>query len=102
MDALVCHTWPGNVRELKNVVEYAAAISRSATITPADLPHSFTSGALVHVGSSRKCANVRERVERDLIESTLKKFKRNKTRTAEYLGMTRKTLYDKIKKYGLA
>lgn len=102
MDALTCHTWPGNVRELKNVVEYAAAISRSGTITLTDLPHSFTSGALAHVGSLPDCANVRERMERDLIESTLTRFARNKTRTAEYLGMTRKTLYDKIKKYGLA
>ncbi len=102
MDALMCHFWPGNIRELKNVVEYAAAICRTGTIKLTDLPHSFTAGALAHTGSTPECANVRERMERDLIQSTLARFHRNKSRTAEYLGMTRKTLYDKIKKYGLS
>ncbi len=106
IDAARRHPWPGNVRELKHAVEYAyivgddevdldAAIGRASELTAQAAPHAAPrEGELrVRIGS-RLCD-----VERSVIEATLERFAGNKRRTAEVLGCSVKTLYNKLNRY---
>ena len=98
--ALYAHSWPGNVRELRNCVESAVVMSRGSTIGLDDLPPSLRAGGgerdiRVPAGSSLAQA------EAILIRETLLAQGGNKSRTAESLGIGRKTLYQKIEEYGI-
>lgn len=97
-DLFNAYNWPGNVRELKNTINYAVAITSDSTIHLTDLPplmRHFTDDQSTNL-------NVREASEKNLIESTLRECKYNKKRTAEILKMSRKTLYAKLNRYGIA
>lgn len=94
---LTSYDWPGNVRELSNVVSYAAAISYGERIEPHHLPASIFSSDDVRDDKF----NRRDDVERSLIERALRRFDYNKKRTAEYLGISRKTLYSRMRKFGI-
>lgn len=98
---MVAHDWPGNVRELRNVVQYASAISDATVITLDDLPPAFASRTENPKPVGTATDNVREKMERELIIASLKKFDNNKSKSAAYLGMSRKTLYAKIERYGI-
>jgi two-component system response regulator HydG len=97
---LMAYAWPGNVRELINAVERAVILAGGQVIEPGDLllgdkvPESAVEGSL-HPGLT-----IRE-AERMLIEKTLAATEGNRTRAAQMLGITRKTLQNKIKEYGL-
>jgi transcriptional regulator with PAS, ATPase and Fis domain len=104
------HNWPGNVRELRNVLERAVIMAGSGEIQMAHLPFDFG----VSVGS-RLPAQVFEPesvrllvgttvgdAEKALIQLTLQHTKNNKTRAAEILGISLKTLFNKLKEYGAA
>ncbi|MCF8031801.1 MAG: sigma-54 dependent transcriptional regulator [Desulfarculaceae bacterium] len=97
---LMSYAWPGNVRELINGVERAVILSQGVQVEPDDLllgdkvPASGAGDSL-HAGMT-----IRE-AERLLIEKTLAATEGNRTRAAEMLGITRKTLQNKIKEYGL-
>jgi two-component system response regulator HydG len=90
--------WPGNVRELINALEYAVVTCDGKTIGLKDLPHGVpgSSGTGVPIGGSLA------RLEQNEILSALEQFHGNKTRAAEHLGINRKTLREKMQKYGLA
>ena len=90
------YDWPGNVRELKNVVNYATAMSPNERIEIEDLPVHFLGD-----GHAAEPADIRQEMERDLIVRTLQSTKYNRSRTADILNMSRKTLYSKMTKYGL-
>jgi DNA-binding NtrC family response regulator len=90
------YEWPGNVRELKNVVTYAAAMSSGERIELQDLPLHFLEGA-----QTAGEGNIREDMERALILKVLQSTKYNRSKTAELLAMSRKTLYTRMVKYGL-
>jgi transcriptional regulator of acetoin/glycerol metabolism len=90
------YQWPGNVREMKNVVNYAAAMSSGEGIGMEDLPVHFLDDA-----RGAGAGNIREDMERALILKILQTTKYNRSRTAELLNMSRKTLYSKMVKYGL-
>jgi two-component system response regulator AtoC len=96
LQILQTYDWPGNVRELKNTVNYAAAISMKDIIGVEDLPT-----YLSHLTEEQSAYNIREETERNLIIKMLKKMDNNKKRTAEVLNISRKTLYNKLDKYGL-
>jgi len=96
MARLMEHDWPGNVRELKNVVSYAAAMATGGSIRMEDLPFQFRGGP---PGSGT--GNLRQDMERELILKILQRTRYNRSRTAELLDMSRKTLYSKMEKYGL-
>ena len=98
--ALYAHSWPGNVRELRNCVESAVVMARGTIIGLDDLPPSLRGGGgerdiQVPLGSSL------EEAEAILIRETLLAQGGNKSRTAEILGIGRKTLYQKIEEYGI-
>jgi len=97
LETFLDYHWPGNVRELKNAVNYAAAITSNDVIERDDLPPHF-----IPVESHKISDNIREDVEKTLILKMLQKANYNKTRAAELLNMSRKTLYNKLEKYGIA
>ena len=101
MRVLEAHQWPGNVRELRNVIERATIVSRGPFIDPADLPQ--LGGAPVAAPASESSAGgsltpgtTVDEVERRLIEITLEHTNGNKTRAAEMLGISLKTLHNKL------
>lgn len=98
MERLLACPWPGNVRELKNALNYACAISTGPEIDIGDMPTLFTGAGYC---SSASDLNIRERVEKDLIVKMLQRSGYNKKTTAERLSMSRKTLYNKLAKYGI-
>ncbi len=98
--ALYNYSWPGNVRQLRNSIESAVVLTKAATITLDDLPpnirgESGTDSLRLPVGASLAD------VEKEVIRSTLAREGGNKSRTAEILGIGRKTLHRKIEEYGL-
>ena len=103
MALLLNYVWPGNVRELENVIERAITLGRHQDILPEDLPSHFTkkeSLSLIHDEEKEDMAI--EEVEARHIAKILKKTKGNRIEAAGLLGIDRRTLYRKIKKYKLA
>lgn len=99
MEILLNYDWPGNVRELQNIVERAVILAREKTITPTVLPFG-TRRDVIAVAPSPPMIPLDE-VERHHIVSILKETGFHKSRTAEILGVSRKTLDRKIVEYGL-
>src|SRR5437899_967079 len=94
---LLAYAWPGNVRELKNVIERALIFAKGSAIGPEDFPESVravSSGAVVRLRSL-------EEIEREAVQATLEATRYKISKAAEILGISRKTLLDKRKKYGL-
>jgi len=102
--ALLRYDWPGNVRELRNTIESMVLLARSSTLDLDDVPESVRLGGGAG-GSRGAAADLTGRslaeVERDLIRENLKAFGGNRERTAKVLGIGERTLYRKIKEYGL-
>ncbi|GAK55595.1 two component, sigma54 specific, transcriptional regulator, Fis family [Candidatus Vecturithrix granuli] len=96
LERFIDYDWPGNVRELKNTVNYAAALCSEEMIQVDDLPPNFIS-----FETGEDAENVRDEIEKNLILKALQKTNYNKKKTAEYLNMSRTTLYAKLQKYGL-
>jgi DNA-binding NtrC family response regulator len=104
------HPWPGNVRELRNTLERAVILAGEGTIGPVHLPANFNApGVLVRHTDDGDPTTVRLRVgatigeaEKVLIQRTLLHTRNNKTRAAEILGISLKTLHNKLKEYGAA
>jgi DNA-binding NtrC family response regulator len=106
---LAAHAWPGNVRELRNALEHAVVFSRpnradAAAVTDLLEPGNFpeTVQAAAH-GAASPVAGLRslEEVEREVIAATLEATHYQISRSAAALGISRKTLLEKRKKYGL-
>lgn len=103
LDALQAHDWPGNVRELKHAIQRAFVMEEGQEITEKWLPGrqgaapaaDDASDVCVPVGSSLAHA------ERLLILATLARFDHHKERTAAVLGISLKTLYNRLKEYGV-
>ncbi|HEU5248710.1 MAG TPA: helix-turn-helix domain-containing protein [Thermoanaerobaculia bacterium] len=108
MDALTAHDWPGNVQELREAVKRAAKLAEGPTIGPT-VVRSVLGRPLSARGSRRRrVPTVRiavgdslADVERRLIQKTLEFARGNKRKTAELLKLSLKTIYNKIKEYGL-
>lgn len=96
-EVLMGHGWPGNVRELKNAIERALVFTHATVLTPDDLPESIRNG---DSGPAARMHSL-EDMEREVILATLEATRYKITRAAEILGISRKTLLDKRKKYGL-
>jgi two-component system response regulator HydG len=99
LDRLFSHHWPGNVRELENAVERAVVLAKGEYITPEDLPVQLrTYGGEAHESAPRSDLNA---MERDHVAAVLRKCSGNKLKAAKMMGISRSTLYSKIKKHGL-
>ncbi|MGD9975648.1 MAG: sigma-54 interaction domain-containing protein, partial [Desulfatirhabdiaceae bacterium] len=101
MDVLMRYDWPGNVRELKSAFEYAFVACHDSLILPAHLPLAVNqSRQPVVPESKRQSFNMREIEKQELIEA-LKKTANNQSRAAEVLGVSRVTVYNRMKRYGI-
>jgi len=100
MKALVQYDWPGNVRELENAIERAVVLSENDVVKPPDLLYY---GLTVETPSASDTGEAKRLidVEREHIAKTLKMFNGHKGKTAEWLGIDRKTLRSKLRRYGI-
>jgi DNA-binding NtrC family response regulator len=99
LDALVSYHWPGNVRELRNVVERAFILAKDV-ITVDCLPPAFRDGVSVRsAGLQAPVGTPLDEVVRSHTLATLEHFDGNKKRAAEALGISLKTLYNRLQKY---
>jgi DNA-binding NtrC family response regulator len=103
MNVLMAYDWPGNVRELRNCIEQMVVLARSDRLTLRDLPAAVRGGAdLRKVSVVRPGSTITvEEAERQLIIQALNECKGNRTTAAKKIGMSRRTLHRKLKKYGL-
>jgi DNA-binding NtrC family response regulator len=91
---LIKYPWPGNIRELQHTIEKAVILADSPILKPEDFM--FRSVAV-----SDEATETIEQVEKRMIEAALEKYGDNLSTAAKQLGITRQTLYNKIKKYDL-
>jgi transcriptional regulator with PAS, ATPase and Fis domain len=95
---LIAHHWPGNVRELRNAIERAVILETSAVLQPRNLPDFHletrlrTKEETQHVTGGQSIDEIMENLERELISSTLDKFRFSLTKTAEHLKISRHAL----------
>ncbi|UZP66353.1 sigma-54 dependent transcriptional regulator [Desulfovibrio mangrovi] len=106
MDALVRHDWPGNVRELENAMERAVIMATGEYITLRELPRNLSDAPLTDVpisadGEPALAGLSLDELERRAIMATLKECGDNKSEAARRLGITRATLHNKLKRYGM-
>jgi DNA-binding NtrC family response regulator len=104
VDIFMSHTWPGNIRELRNVLERSAIMCEKDLITRACLPGEFGKSAAKSpsdLGAIKfPVGTTVDAMERELILQTLSATGNNKTRAADLLGISLKTLHNKLKEYG--
>ncbi len=100
MAILMSHTWPGNVRELENVIERAVTLGHGPAIEPRDLPAHLAGGTHPVERAFAKEATL-EDLEKDYIAMVLRRTKGHQIRAASILGIDRRTLYRKIRRYKL-
>jgi two-component system response regulator HydG len=103
-EKLLSYDWPGNVRELRNVVERAVALTRHDKLTLDDLPEKirdYRSSQVVIGGSDPGELAPLEEIERRYILHVLHCVGDNRTLAARTLGLDRKTLYRKLRLYGV-
>ena len=109
---LFAYDWPGNVRELENTLCRAMVLCECTTLSVPDLPPRIRgesetgdwSGSPVDQGQVKLAEAVNqmtERLEKTIIVSRLAKLRGNRTSTAQSLGVSRKTLFNKMRQYGL-
>lgn len=94
MDCILSYNWPGNVRELRNVIERSIILAENNIITERCLPRE-----LVSISEDNQPPLTLESVEKNHILKMLHFFDSNRQKTAEVLGISRKTLYRKLEKY---
>jgi len=98
---MLAYDWPGNVRELENVMERAVILARNGVITPALLPLGARRDTYPAASPTVPLVSL-ENIERQHITAILKETGFHKSRAADILGISRKTLDRKIAEYGLA
>lgn len=95
MEVLVAYMWPGNIRELQNVIERAIILSDGPSITARDLPSN-----LLDTTAPTPVTTLKD-MERDAIARMLHLYDGHRNHTAKALGVSERSLYRKIKEYGL-
>ena len=98
------YDWPGNVRELENALQSAVLVTRKDFIDLIDLPKSVREPAAARrraVFVERENLSSLDDLEKEYISYVLTQTKNNLKRSAEILGVSRTTLYNKLSKYGL-
>ncbi len=101
MEKLQAYHWPGNVRELRNALENTVVFLRGSVIEESDLPDSFSSSEIPSDTVNYPLGLPLEEVETEYIKRTLKQFDGNRTRAAESLNISRRTLQRRVKELGL-
>jgi DNA-binding NtrC family response regulator len=99
MDLIFGHHWPGNVRELENTVERCMVLAKRDVISAEDLPYDLPTQESSSQGADQT-GNL-DSIERTHVKSILEQCRWNKYRAAKMMGISRSTLYSKIRKHGL-
>ena len=100
-EALLRYGWPGNARELRHTLERVMVGGVGDRIAAADLPIQILEGDEAYLAPSAGTRPTLEQVERRYIELVLRDAKGSQTRAAKILGISRKALWEKRKRYGL-
>ena len=100
IEALLGHVWPGNVRELANVIEHATILSGEGPIRKEHLPQRFDSRQLMGAAKQRKGIVTLREMEIEAIHDALQRNDGSKPKAAEQLGISLKTLYNKLNQAG--
>lgn len=99
------YTWPGNIRELKNIVRRSVLLCNASKVhldhLPQEIQRHSPQPTETDITDSSDLKAIQHQTERQLIEETLKKVRYNKSEAARLLNIDRKTLYNKIKQYGM-
>ncbi len=108
LKVLESYAWRGNIRELRNFCENAVVMNKSRVIEKSDLPNEFFETALSDKETSTESSNTSVSTsllkvdnEKDLIRRALIKSRGNKTKAAEFLGISRRTLHRKLAEYNI-
>ena len=98
---LMGYSWPGNVRQLRNVVDNMVILSNDEELGPESLPTEIRP-AMANAGGLDNVGGISlSQLEREAIRNTLKMTEGNREQAAKILGIGERTLYRKIKEYGL-
>jgi two-component system response regulator HydG len=99
---LMSYSWPGNVRQLKNAVDTMVVLTAGPRLNLASLPPDIRPAAGATTGGMNNLVGISiEQAEKELIRNTLKLMNGNREQAAKSLGIGERTLYRKIKEYGL-
>ena len=98
MEALLNYSWPGNVRELRNTIEYASVLCPGGWIGKGHLPPRITMDNKI-TSSKTRSSTASWQEERENLMNTLRRFKGNQSEAARVLGVSRVTIWKRIKKY---
>jgi len=109
MDLLMAYDWPGNIRELQNCIYSAITVASSSTIEPDDLPKRIYLDskqpdvpiAVMGTSLAEIAAQATAKAEQEAINKALSEAGGNREKAAELLGIGRKTLYRKLRQYGI-
>ncbi len=100
-ELLATYDWPGNVRELRSVIRRALIIEEGERISPASLPPRSLRSEEALVDKAAAAEWSLERLEEEYIREVLRRTRDNNSRAARLLGISRKTLIDKRRRYGI-
>jgi transcriptional regulator with PAS, ATPase and Fis domain len=101
------YDYPGNVRELESIIEHGVIMADAETLRPADLPDQLRNSAAARPAlpylqaSASKNSLSLQQMEEQLVRATLDRFDGNQTKTAKALGVSRSTLWRKMREYGI-
>jgi PAS domain S-box-containing protein len=101
MAALMNYSWPGNVRELKSAFEYACVTCQEGTIQPEHLPENILTEKKSS-GPAKRISINREEIKKIELIETLEETGGNQSAAAKLLGVTRVTIWNRMKRYGIS
>jgi DNA-binding NtrC family response regulator len=108
MEIIQGYSWPGNIRDLQNAIQSALILAKKGPITMDHLPlrirgydQAMSKEVSIAEGLERNIMHVSSKAEKEIILEALKECRYNRTRTAEFLKISRKTLFNKMKQYSI-
>ncbi|UOE54753.1 sigma-54 interaction domain-containing protein [Cytobacillus oceanisediminis] len=94
------YSWPGNIRELENVIEASIHLTSNESITTESLPDYMKESAVYPVGK-KKLKDILEETEKRILTQSLSKYNHDRIEAAKALGISKSSMYEKLKKYGI-
>ncbi|UII55262.1 sigma 54-interacting transcriptional regulator [Cytobacillus spongiae] len=95
------YSWPGNIRELENVLEASIHLSNDEVISIDSLPEYLQEAHPVYPLGEKDLKEMLEETEKRILKQSIEKYKHNKLEAAKALGISKSTMYEKLKKYEL-